>query len=178
MPGLVLSTRSTKDGREAERGQAMDGDAGGSAIVRRVGEGSLNHAFDLPRTFLVRSEETGGALTQWIENVPPGAGPPMHVHHRERELFRILSGEFRFWCAGDVVDLSDGDTVVIPSGAHHTFKNVGTGEGQLLITMTPGGAEGFFEEVEAQGLHPSRDMPQIVEIAGRYGLEFVGPPPD
>jgi mannose-6-phosphate isomerase-like protein (cupin superfamily) len=101
----------------------------------------------------------------------------MHVHHRERELFRILSGQFRFWCAGEAVDLSDGDTVVIPNGAHHTFKNVGTSDGQLLITMTPGGAEGFFEEVEAQGLHPSRDMPQIVEIAARYSLEFVGPPP-
>jgi hypothetical protein len=46
-----------------------------------------------------------------------------------------------------------------------------------LITTTPGGAEGFFEEVEAQALHPSRDMAQIVEVAARYGLEFVGPPP-
>ena len=155
----------------------MDDRSRASAIVRRSGEGALNRAFDLPRTFLVRSEETGGGLSQWIENVPAGTGPPMHVHHRERELFRILSGQFRFWCAGEMVELSDGDTVVIPSGAHHTFRNVGASEGQLLITMTPGGAEGFFEEVEAEGLHPSRDMPRIVEIATRYGLEFVGPPP-
>ena len=52
----------------------------------------------------------------------------------------------------------------------------GRDEHGLLITMTPGGAEGFFIEVEEQGLHPSRDMPRIVEIAARYGLEFVGPP--
>jgi mannose-6-phosphate isomerase-like protein (cupin superfamily) len=109
--------------------------------------------------------------------VPAGAGPPMHVHHGEQEMFRILSGRFRFWCAGEVQDLSDGDTVLIPKGVPHTFKNVGGSDGQLLITMTPGGAEGFFTEVESEGLHPSRDMPRIVEIASRYKLEFVGPPP-
>jgi mannose-6-phosphate isomerase-like protein (cupin superfamily) len=155
----------------------MDNHSGDGAIVRRAGERSPNRAFDLPRVFLIRSDETGGSLSQWIEDVPAGAGPPMHVHHCERELFRILSGQFRFWCAGEVLDLSDGDTVLIPNGAHHTFKNVGGGGGQLLVTMTPGGAEGFFNEVEAQRLHPSRDMPQIVEIAARYNLEFVGPPP-
>ena len=50
------------------------------------------------------------------------------------------------------------------------------GEGAVGAVVA-GGAEGFFIEVERQGLHPSRDMPQIVEIAARYGIEFVGPPP-
>jgi mannose-6-phosphate isomerase-like protein (cupin superfamily) len=147
------------------------------AVVRRSGTGSPNRSFDLPRTFLIRSEDTEGGLSQWVEEAPPGAGPPMHVHHREVELFRILSGRFRFWCAGEVVDLTDGDTVLIPRGAPHTFKNVGAARGELLITMTPGGAEGFFEEVERLNLHPARDMPRIVEIAARYEMEFVGPPP-
>ncbi|MBM6582769.1 cupin domain-containing protein [Microvirga sp. BT689] len=147
------------------------------ALIRRVGDGDNNRAFDLPRTFLVQSGEVGGSLSHWIENVPVGAGPPMHIHHQEQEMFRILSGQFRFWCAGEAQDLSDGDTILIPKGSPHTFKNVGSDDGQLLITMTPGGAEGFFLEVERQGLHPSRNMPQIVEIAARYNLEFVGPPP-
>ena len=147
------------------------------ALVRRVGEGLDNRTFDLARTFLVQSGESGGSMSHWIENVPAAAGPPMHVHHREQEMFRILSGRFRFWCAGEAQDLSDGDTILIPKGAHHTFRNIGESEGQLLITMTPGGAEGFFIEVEKKGLHPSRDMAQIVEIAARYHMEFVGPPP-
>jgi len=155
----------------------MNKGSGEGALVRRVGEGSVNRAFDLPRTFLVLSDEAGGSFSHWIENVPMGAGPPMHVHHREQEMFRVLSGRFRFWCAGEAQDLGDGDTVLIPIGAHHTFKNIGDGDGQLLITLTPGGADGFFVEVERQGLHPSRDMAQIVEIAARYNLEFVGPPP-
>ena len=100
----------------------------------------------------------------------------MHVHHLEQELFRVLSGRFRFWCAGEIMDLSDGDTALIPAGAPHTLKNVGSGGGQLLVTMTPGGADGFFEAFEEQGLIRFRDMPQIVEIAARNNLEFVGPP--
>lgn len=155
----------------------MDQGSGDRAIVRRVGEGTTNQTFDLQRIFLVRSDEAKGAFSHWIENVPPGAGPPMHVHHREQEMFRVLAGQFRFWCTGEVQDLTDGDTVLIPKGAPHTFKNIGPGEGQLLITLTPGDGDGFFLEVERLGLTPSRDMPQIVEIAGRYGVEFVGPPP-
>jgi hypothetical protein len=38
--------------------------------------------------------------------------------------------------------------------------------------------EQFFLEVENRGLHPSRDMAAIVEAASRFGLEFVGPPPE
>lgn len=149
----------------------------GEALVRRAGDGAVNRAFDLPRTFLIRSEDSGTALSQWVEDIPVGVGPPMHVHHRERELFRVLSGEFRFWCAGATFEIRSGDTALIPSEAHHTFKNVGTGAGQLLITMTPGGLEKFFDEVEAQQLHPSTDMPQIVALAAQFNLEFVGPPP-
>lgn len=150
---------------------------GESILVRRGTEGAINRAFGLPRMFLVRSEEAQGALSQWIEEAPAGAGPPMHVHHRERELFRILAGEFRFWGGAQTFDVHSGDTVLIPAGTAHTFKNTGTSAGQLLITMTPGGLENFFIEVELQQLHPSTDMPQIAAIAARFNLEFVGPPP-
>ena len=155
----------------------MDQGSGDRALVRRVGEGSNNQAFDLPRTFLVRSDEAKGAFSHWIEKVPAGAGPPMHVHHREQEMFRVLASQFRFWCMGEAQDLTDGDTVLIPKGAPHTFKNIGSSEGQLLITLTPGDGDGFFIEVERLGLTPLRDMLQIVEIAGRYGVEFLGPSP-
>ena len=74
-------------------------------------------------------------------------------------------------------DAQGGDTVLIPAGTAHAFKNTGAGSGQLLVTMTPGGLEGFFIEVQARQLHPSTDMPQIAAIAARFNLEFVGPPP-
>jgi len=150
----------------------------GEVLFRRDGDGIVNQAFDLTRTFLIRSEDTGSAFSQWVEDVPVGIGPPMHIHHKEQELFRILPGEFRFWCAGETLESRTGDTVLIPSGAPHTLKNIGQDTGRLLITMTPGGLERFFDEVQDQRLHPSTDMPQIAALAAGYNLEFVGPSPD
>ncbi len=51
---------------------------------------------------------TGGALGMLEAIVPPGEGPPLHVHEREDEFFRVLSGCFGFWCAGDYVELAEG----------------------------------------------------------------------
>ncbi len=43
--------------------------------------------------FLATGEETSGKYAQWEANVPPGGGPPPHVHSREEEGFYILEGE-------------------------------------------------------------------------------------
>jgi oxalate decarboxylase/phosphoglucose isomerase-like protein (cupin superfamily) len=102
----------------------------------------------------------------------------MHVHHREQEMFRILSGQFRFWCAGEVQDLSDGDTVLIPRGLAHTFKNVGTGDGQLLITMTPRRCGGVLSSRRrAGGSIPRGTWLRSWKSHPATTSNFVGPPP-
>lgn len=151
--------------------------AGDGAILRRRAEGAANGAFGLSRQFLITADDSGGALSQWIEEVPAGAGPPLHVHEREREYFRVLEGAFRFWSGEESFEAGDGDTVLVPAGTPHSFRNIGAEKGQLLITMTPGGLENFFIEVESKGLQPEGDMPEIAAIAARYNLKFVGPPP-
>ena len=96
----------------------------GEVLFRRDDDGTVNQAFDLPRTFLIRSEDTGSAFSQWVEDVPVGIGPPMHIHHKEQELFRILSGEFRFWCAGETFESRTGDTVPDPQrGSSHVQEH-------------------------------------------------------
>lgn len=145
-------------------------------VVRRAGEGEANDAFALPRVFKVTAEQSDGALAVWEEEVPPGAGPPLHVHHREQELFVVIDGRVRFRHEDEIVELGAGGVVLIPKGARHTFKNVGDGVARVMVTLTPGGGEGFFKEVMAAGLKAPDDMERIVEIGARYGLEFVGPP--
>ena len=58
-----------------------------------------------------------------------------------------------------------GATVFIPRGTPHTFRNDGAAPGRLLVTMTPGGFEGFFLAVEAEGLSPPQDMARIGALA-------------
>ena len=44
------------------------------------------------------------------------------------------------------------------------------------MVLTPGGFEGFFEEIGAMTPQEQQSIPRVMEIAGRYGLEFLPPP--
>ena len=46
--------------------------------------------------FLATGEDTNGNYAIWEAIVPPGHGPPSHVHSREEEGFYILEGEITF----------------------------------------------------------------------------------
>lgn len=118
----------------------------------------------------ISAEMTGGALGCFDAEVPPGEGPPPHIHDKEDEFFHVIEGDFAFWCEGARVDLCKGGVIAIPRGKVHRFQNVGTTTGHLLIVVTPGGFEGFFPAVEAAGDVP---MPRILEIAAAHNLRFV-----
>jgi quercetin dioxygenase-like cupin family protein len=45
--------------------------------------------------FLVTGDETNGKYAMWEAIVPPGGGPPPHVHSREEDFY-ILEGEITF----------------------------------------------------------------------------------
>lgn len=120
---------------------------------------------------------TNGALSIFEDHNDPGAGPPLHVHHDADEIFTVVSGTYKFICGGSIIEAAAGDVVLVPRGAPHTFLNVGTGPGHLIVTMRPGGFEGFFQAVSDAKLIVPRDMAAIADLADRYHLEFLGPNP-
>jgi oxalate decarboxylase/phosphoglucose isomerase-like protein (cupin superfamily) len=107
----------------------------------------------------------------------PGAGPPLHVHHDADEIFTVVSGTYKFICEGRIIEAAAGDVVLVPCGAPHTFLNAGTRPGHLIVTMRPGGFDGFFKALADANLEAPRDMAAIAEIAERYHLNFLGPNP-
>ena len=46
--------------------------------------------------FLTTGDDTNGKYALWEAIVPPGGGPPPHVHSREEQGFYILEGEITF----------------------------------------------------------------------------------
>lgn len=104
-------------------------------------------------------------------------GPPMHVHHREDEVFRVIEGRFRMRVGDQDFEAGPGDTLFLPRGVPHCFFFTGGGTGRLLIALQPGGFERFFLDVAAEGLELPAGMGRLAEIAAGYGLEFVGPNP-
>src|SRR6266566_7479120 len=97
-------------------------------------------------TFLITGEQTGGAYFVSEACVPPGGGPPPHIHHREAETFYILEGEVRFRVGDNTLTASAGDFVSAPRDTPHSFKNEGGRLAKMIVTCVPAGMERFFEE--------------------------------
>jgi quercetin dioxygenase-like cupin family protein len=132
-------------------------------------------------TFLVTGEESGGAYFAMEALVPPGGGPPPHIHRNEDETFYVVEGQCSIRLEDEVVKAGAGDFVNVPRGMVHCFRNEGTSPMRMILTFTPAGMERFFEETLERALDPTQPPPdnidkvvaRYVEAAPRHGLEFV-----
>src|SRR5689334_15816414 len=73
--------------------------------------------------FLATGEETAGKYAMWEAIVPPGGGPPPHIHSREEESFYILEGEITFTVGDKRIVATTGTFANMPVGSLHSFKN-------------------------------------------------------
>ena len=110
--------------------------------------------------------------------VPAGGGPPPHIH-REEETYYVLEGQLEVLLGEETVVAGPNDFVNIPRGIVHCFRNTGTE--RMVLTFTPAGIEGWFEECLERAPNEVQDAPDTIdEVVARYiatapsyGLEFV-----
>lgn len=122
---------------------------------------------------IIPSTETGGKMAAFEEKVPPRAGPPLHTHKTQHEIFHIISGTFLFQSDGNQVTLGTGDSISIPPGAVHSFKNIGSETGTIHFELLDAGkSEEFFARIVSE-FPDIEDVPAFFE---QYGLELMGPP--
>lgn len=65
-------------------------------------------------------DRTGPELLQWLE--PDATEPPVHTHPRP-ERFEVLDGALTVVVDGERQHLGPGETVTVPVGQAHTFRN-------------------------------------------------------
>jgi mannose-6-phosphate isomerase-like protein (cupin superfamily) len=118
---------------------------------------------------------TDGALSAFELVLEPGEGPGEHVHTREHELWYVLAGEFRFLLGDKLVHQPPGGLAFGPRGVSHTFQNVGSTEGRLLVITARAGLESFFLEYDRLATGPY-DPEALAAAAEAGGIEFTGPP--
>jgi quercetin dioxygenase-like cupin family protein len=123
-------------------------------------------------------------IEHWL---PHGAGPPLHVHRNEDEVFHLLAGRLHLRVADRDIEANAGDILVAPKGVPHTYK-VLSPEGAHCLTIARGADfEALVRELgrpaEGEGLPPSRGGPpppelvaMVTEAAARHGIDMVGPP--
>ncbi len=129
--------------------------------------------FGEPVNVLVTSDETGRSFAAIHQTSPPGGGPPPHIHHKEDEIFTVIEGEFEILHGDTWHPLAKGETAYALRGCVHTFRNCGDRAGTIQAIIVPGtGMELYLEEIST--LTMPDDAPQLKEISGRYGIEFVG----
>ena len=148
--------------------------------IRKPNEGRvIGVVGDLYR-FLAVGEDTDGRYATIEAIVPPGGGPPPHIHSREEESFYILEGEITFQIGDDRVVATAGMFANMPIGSLHSFKNASNEPAKMLVSVAPAGLEKMFFEV-GQPVEPGattvpppsrEEIEKLLAIAPRYGVEI------
>jgi len=133
--------------------------------------------------FLATGEDTDGKYAMWEALVPPGGGPPAHVHSREEEGFYVLEGEVTLTVGEERRVVTAGMFANMPVGSPHSFKNESNKPARMLISVAPAGLERMFFEVGVpvpQGattvLPPTEaEIEKMLAVAPRYGIEIKQP---
>ena len=108
--------------------------------------------------FLATGDETDGKYAMWEAIVPPGGGPPPHIHSREEESFLILEGEITFTVGAERITAAAGTFANMPVCSLHSFKNATDKTARMIISVAPAGLEKMF-----------------LAVAPKYGVEIKVP---
>jgi quercetin dioxygenase-like cupin family protein len=115
-------------------------------------------------TFKVSSAQTADHFMICETTLPPGAGVDPHAHP-EAETFYILEGEFTFYITDMQAPIlcKKGAFISVPPHVEHCFKNTGGVKGEILGTMSPGGANGLESLFRIMGVTLT-DKDQIPDL--------------
>jgi quercetin dioxygenase-like cupin family protein len=150
------------------------------AVIQTPGKGRTVAVVGDVYRFLATGDETNGKYAVWEAIVPPGGGPPPHVHSREEEGFYILEGEITIQLADQRIVANAGMFANMPVGTLHSFKNESSRPARMLISVAPAGLETMFFEGgvplpdgSTSAISPTKDdIDKMLKIAPRYGIEI------
>src|SRR5688500_18267619 len=106
-----------------------------SATLRKPAVGRTIAVVGDVYRFLATGEDTNGKYALWEALVPPGGGPPPHVHSREEEGFYVLEGEIALYVENERHVVTPGSFANVPVGSVHAFKNESNRAARMLISV-------------------------------------------
>lgn len=75
----------------------------------------------------------------------PGLGAPVHLHAVE-EVLEVMEGEAEITLRGESLILHADQSVLIPAGAKHGFRNIGSGVLKVRATLAAPIFEASYED--------------------------------
>ena len=104
-----------------------------------------------------------------------GALVPPHLHTREDEYSIVTEGQIGFRSGDREVVLGPGGYITKPRGELHTMWNAGPEPARMIEVISPAGFEHFFREMADLAAAGPPQLPEIMALADRYGLQFGQP---
>ena len=96
-----------------------------------------------------RSTDAGGGAVQHVEMwVDPRGGVTPHIHPEMEERFTVTDGRCEFLGGRRWIEAGPGETVVVPAGTRHAFRNRGGAATRVLCeARPPSSLQAFLEDV-------------------------------
>jgi len=135
-------------------------------------EGNVLNVIGDIQTHKLVGSETGNQIVEWVSNVEPGVGIPPHIHTREDEIFRVITGQVEIMVDGEITVLSEGDVAFAPKNIPHSWKVVGTEKAKMITSAFPAGIEFMFQELAELPEGPP-DFEKVAAICAKQGISFV-----
>lgn len=96
------------------------------------------------------TDEDGGEVQLVDMEVDPGGGVSPHIHHGMEERFTVRAGRPEFLSGRKWVAAGPGETVVVPPGTRHAFRNRGDEVAEVVCEARPPSTlQDFLEDVAA-----------------------------
>ncbi len=129
-------------------------------------------------TFVRRVPGRTGDRLEVTVAAEPGAGPPMHVHHRQEESLTVQEGRVGYQRAGEAPRYAGpGEQVTFAPGEVHRWWNVGEGELRCTGHIEPADNIEYFlgaifdSQKRSGSLRP--DPFDAAFLSRRYRSEFA-----
>jgi mannose-6-phosphate isomerase-like protein (cupin superfamily) len=107
---------------------------------------------------------------------PLGTQTPPHRHTRYSEQVYVLEGEFTVWINDQKIELTTGETIMIPVGTPHVFAAIGDVPARGLVVAAPSAFARLIATVGTQDRADPLDMELFDRISAEIGDEILGSP--
>lgn len=153
-----------------------------AVTMLKAGEGINLWVLGILVTLKALGNETGGSYSLFEDVVPPGIGPPLHIHTQEEETWYMIEGEM-VWKVGDQeFTATKGSFVHLPRFVPHAFENKSDKPAHMVLTYAPAGFERYFLDIGTPVVDLSESAPTLTKeelanaltLSKQYGLIFVG----
>ncbi|EMA09362.1 Cupin domain-containing protein [Haloarcula vallismortis] len=117
-------------------------------LIRRAADieyDAVDAADGLEKGVLIDAEQGGGNLAIRRFTLAPGGSVPKHTNDIEHEQY-VLSGSYTVGIEGEEYAVEAGDSLHIPAGAVHWYRNDGDEPGAFLCAVPAGDDEIRLQE--------------------------------